>query len=140
MINIYLAGPIEGCDNNEINDWRNKAKDDFLDGIKGINPYRAEEVGEMNSEKSKRIITKNFMDVKRCDGILAMLPKKINERRPSYGTTFEIAWGYMLQKPVWIITDDDFVRNHPLMKHSSMIFKEMDDAIDHINVIFGEYL
>ena len=94
----------------------------------------------MTLEKSKRIITKNFMDVKRCDGILAMLPKKINERRPSYGTTFEIAWGYMLQKPLWIITDDDFVRNHPLMKYSSMMFKDMDDAIDHINVIFGEYL
>ena len=140
MINIYLAGPIEGCDDSEINDWRNKVKGDFLYGIKGINPYRAEEVGELTPEVKKRIITKNYHDVTKCDGILAWLPKFANDRRPSYGTTTEIAWAYSLQKPVWIVSDDDFVHFHPAFDHTSMMFRKMNDAVDHINVIYEEYL
>jgi nucleoside 2-deoxyribosyltransferase len=140
MINIYLAGPIEGCNDNEINDWRDKVKGDFLYGIKGINPYRAEEVGTAAFETKKRIITKNYLDIKNCDGVLAWLPVYVNKRRPSYGTTTEIAWAYSLQKPIWIVSDDDFVHFHPAFDYTSMLFRDLEDAIDHINVIFGEYL
>jgi len=140
MINIYLAGPIEDCNDSEINDWRNKVKGSFLSGIKGINPYRAEEVGDLTSERKKRIITKNFLDVKRCDGVLAWLPANINNRRPSYGTVTEIAWAYSFQKPTWIESDDELVHFHPAFDYTSMLFRKTEDAVDHINIIFGEYL
>ena len=137
---VYLAGPIEGCEDEEINGWRERCQEDFVDGIRGINPFRAEELGEYNAETKKRIITKNYMDATSCDGTLAYMPKAINERRPSYGTTFEIAWAFALQKPCWIVTDDEYIINHPLMNHSSMIFLSMGEATDHINMLYEVYL
>ena len=105
---VYLAGPIEGCDDGEIHQWRDQCSHFFVDNITGINPYRAESDSD-TPESRKRITMKNYMDVRSCDLILANLPKHINDRRPSYGTTFEIAWGYSLQKPVVIVSDDEFV-------------------------------
>ena len=38
---VYLAGPIEGCSNHEINQWRQKCYVGFSENLVGINPYRA---------------------------------------------------------------------------------------------------
>ena len=80
------------------------------------------------------------MDTKNCDLILAYLPKEINARRHSYGTTFEIAWGYSLQKPVIIVSDVVAVHDHPLMNMSGCMFWDLEDAIDYINVLMGSYV
>ena len=135
---VYLAGPIEGCDNDEINKWRDKCHLMFNDFIVGINPYRAEMHAD-TSESRKRMAMKNYMDTQSCDLILAYLPKEINARRPSYGTTFEIAWGYSLRKPVVIVSDDPQVHHHPLMDMSGARFWDLEEAIDYINVLLGEY-
>jgi nucleoside 2-deoxyribosyltransferase len=135
---VYLAGPIEGCNNKEINKWRDKCHLMFSDFIVGINPYRAEMHAD-TSESRKRIAMKNYMDTQSCDLILAYLPKEINARRPSYGTTFEIAWGYSLRKPVVIVSDDPQVHHHPLMDMSGARFWDLEEAIDYINVLLGEY-
>ena len=135
---VYLAGPIEGCNNDEINQWRDKCHLMFSDFIVGINPYRAEMDAD-TSESRKRIAMKNYMDTQSCDLILAYLPKEINARRPSYGTTFEIAWGYSLRKPVVIVSDDPQVHHHPLMDMSGARFWDLEEAIDYINVLLGEY-
>ena len=71
--------------------------------------------------------------------ILAYLPKEINARRHSYGTTFEIAWGYSMQKPVVIVSDDVHVQDHPLMDLSGALFWDLDEAIDYINVLLEPY-
>ena len=136
---VYLAGPIEGCSDNEINQWRQKCFLAFNDNIVGISPYRGERE-EDDSESQKRIIMKNYMDTKNCDLILAYLPKEINARRHSYGTTFGIAWGYSLQKPVIIVSDDVAVHDHPLMNMSGCMFWDLEDAIDYINVLMGSYV
>ena len=135
---VYLAGPIEGCNNNEINQWRSKCNLSFDDFILGINPYRAE-MSNDTPESRKRIAMKNYMDTQSSDLILAYLPKTINERRHSYGTTMEIAWGYSLRKPVVIVSDDPQVQDHPLMDMSGAMFEELDDGIDYINILLGEY-
>tara|TARA_Y100000034_G_scaffold130570_1_gene189340 strand:+ start:183 stop:674 length:492 start_codon:yes stop_codon:yes gene_type:complete len=135
---VYLAGPIEGCSSNEINQWRQKF--DLLrnDHITGVSPYRAEMDAD-TPESRKRIIMKNYMDVKQCDLIFAYLPKEINARRPSYGTTFEIAWGYSMQKPVVIVSDDPQVHHHPLMDMSGARFWDLEEAIDYVNVLLSPY-
>ena len=135
---VYLAGPIEGCDDGEIHQWRDQCGHFFVDNITGINPYRAESDSD-TPESRKRITMKNYMDVRSCDLILANLPKHINDRRPSYGTTFEIAWGYSLQKPVVIVSDDEFVHKHPLLDVAGAHFTELEEAIDYINILLGEY-
>ena len=135
---VYLAGPIEGCDADEITYWRKMCHQGFTDFIIGINPYRVE-TDSNTKEARKRIVMKNYMDTKNCDLILAYLPKEINARRPSYGTTFEIAWGYSMQKPVVIVSNDPQVHNHPLMDMAGALFWNLDEAIDYINVLLGEY-
>ena len=135
---VYLAGPIEGCNEGEINVWRKKCHVGFIESIVGISPYRAEMASD-DSESRKRIAMKNYMDTQSSDLILAYLPKTINERRHSYGTTMEIAWGYSLRKPVVIVSDDPQVHSHPLLDMSGAMFEELDDGIDYINILLGEY-
>ena len=135
---VYLAGPIEGCSNHEINQWRQKCYTGFNDFIVGVNPYRAEREAD-DPEARKRIVMKNYMDTKSCDLVFAYLPKEINARRHSYGTTFEIAWGFSMQKPVVIVSDDVRVHDHPLMDLSGALFWDLEEAIDYVNILFEPY-
>ena len=135
---VYLAGPIEGCTNHEINQWRQKCYTGFNDFIVGVNPYRAEREAD-DPEARKRIVMKNYMDTKSCDLVFAYLPKEINARRHSYGTTFEIAWGYSMQKPVVIVSDDVRVHDHPLMDISGALFWDLEEAIDYVNILLEPY-
>ena len=135
---VYLAGPIEGCSTAEINQWRQKCFLNFVDSVVGVTPYRGERESP-DPEGQKRVVMKNYMDTKNCDLVLAYLPKEINQRRHSYGTTFEIAWGFSLQKPVVIVSDDETVHRHPLLNQSGAMFWELEEAIDYINVILGAY-
>ena len=131
---IYLAGPVEGCSDQEIHSWRVKTKLSLLPGIVGVNPDR------IDNETPECIIIQNYLDAKSCDAILAYLPKEITDRRASYGTVFEIAWGYSMQKPVIIVSDDDYVHSHPVLKMSGVHFTELDDAIKYINQLFFDYV
>ena len=38
-----------------------------------------------------------------------------------------------------IVSDDPQVQDHPLMDMSGAMFEELDDAIDYINILLGEY-
>lgn len=136
--NVYLAGPIEGCDDSEINDWRNKA-DGILEGmsanrVRGISPFRAQEKKyDGTHDYAKAIIAKNFYDSKKCEAILAYLPKEINERRHSYGTTMEIAWFYMMQKPIFLVTDDAHLTWHPIIRGTTgFIYDDLADGCQAI--------
>ena len=55
---VYLAGPIAGCSNQEINLWRQKCHAGFSDGVIGISPYRAEREND-DSESQKRVMQSN---------------------------------------------------------------------------------
>ena len=62
------------------------------------------------------------------DLILAYLPRELNERRPSYGTVIEIGWAIGLRKPIIVVTDDDYLSEHPLIKaKSNWIFDNFND-------------
>ena len=74
-------------------------------------------------------------NVERCDVVFAHLPKAINERRASYGTIFEISYGYALKKRIMIISDDEFVHKHPVMNHLAEMFYGIASAITHLSTI-----
>ena len=65
--------------------------------------------------------------------------KEINARRHSYGTTFEIAWGFSMQKPVVIVSDDVRVHDHPLMDMAGALFWDLEEAIDYVNILLEPY-
>jgi nucleoside 2-deoxyribosyltransferase len=147
---VYLAGPIAGCDQEEAKDWRADVTFRLPPGIVAINPLRSEPTPEAGPYKltyqchkfgtAGAIAAKNRYDVKKCDLILAHLPRDINERRPSYGTIFEIAWAVEMQKPIIVWTDDEYIREHPLVKFYVPWFVDnMDDAIDIISGLLSVY-
>ena len=140
MKKVYLAGPIEGCTLGEITGWRDYVKRNLANDIMGISPYRAEELDDKYGfETAKRIMMKNYMDVSSCDVVLANVPKVINDRRPSYGTVFEIAWGYSLRKPVLIVSDDTIFLNHPLVMLAGIHLASIKEGVEYINALMSEY-
>ncbi len=68
-------------------------------------------------------------NVEECDIVFAHLPKAINERRASYGTIFEVAYGFAINKRVIVISDDEFVHKHPVMNQISEMFYSLDAAL-----------
>lgn len=147
---IYLAGPICGCDSGEANDWRTYVSDQLRDNIIGVSPLRREpmvgKVYPLSSDDPKfntvrAIKAKNELDTRSCDLVLAYLPKHMNDKRPSYGTIVEMAWAYMLGKPVMLVTDDPYLKEHPLTSSiSSWILEDLDQAVDTINETMGVYV
>ena len=109
---VYLAGPIEGCTDEEIFQWRSYVKDLLEDGIRAISP----------------------------DVVLAYVPKFINKRRCSYGTICEIAWAYTEQTPIVIVSDDDYIHEHPIMKTMGVHFYSFGEAIEYINNLLIDYV
>ena len=122
---VYLAGPIELCSEDEIHLWRNYVSEHIPLNVAVLEPrYDLSSSGEIYQDTRK--------NVQECDMIFAYLPKSVNVRRPSYGTIFEIAYGHALHKDIVIVSDDEYVHNHPVMKGIGMHFKSLDNAIKYL--------
>lgn len=146
---VYLAGPIAGCDQGEAKDWREWICDRLPSGIKGVSPLRCEPlIGnryELQYEDPrfgvpKAIASKNEFDTRKCDIVLAYLPKELNNRRPSYGTIMEIAWAQMIHKQVILVTDDPYLQRHPLVSGAaSWVLPDLQQALEVIEGVMGVY-
>ena len=122
---VYLAGPIEQCSEDEVHLWRNYVSDHIPIDIAVLEPrYDLGSAGE--------IFHNTKQNVERCDMVFAYLPKGVNDRRPSYGTIFEISYGHALNKQVVIISDDEDVHEHPVMKGIGSHFSCLDNAIRYL--------
>ena len=89
----------------------------------------------------RAIATKNWLDTESCDLVLAYLPKELNDRRPSYGTTIEIGWAIGLRKPLIVVSDDNQLLDHPLIEcNAAWRLNELDDAVEVIIGLFGDYV
>ncbi len=149
---IYLAGPIAGCSEGEAKDWREYVCEKLKgSGIMGISPLRCEPPSPDGNYTltqadplfgtARAISSKNLMDVRACDLILAFLPREINERRPSYGTVIEMAWGKWAGKPTILVTDDPYVREHPVVNVcSGWVLGTLDEALKVIHGLFDDYV
>lgn len=155
---IYLAGPILDCTEGEANDWRKTVAEALAPhGLVGISPLRCEPLhGERYLANypdpkfgtSKAIAAKNKYDVATCDLVFAYLPKTFIkdmslatehvqvgalQKRGSIGTILEIGWASSQQhsKPVILITDDEFIINHPVMAAcNGWCLPTLDDGIE----------
>tara|TARA_B100000900_G_C20541776_1_gene700791 strand:- start:281 stop:661 length:381 start_codon:yes stop_codon:yes gene_type:complete len=118
---VYLAGPIEICSEDEILVWRNYVETKLGD-FEIITP-------KYHLGSDSEIFENTRTNVEECDIVFAHLPKAINERRASYGTIFEVAYGHALKKKVIIISDDEFVHKHPVMNQISEMYYSLDAAL-----------
>jgi nucleoside 2-deoxyribosyltransferase len=153
---VYLAGPIAGLNEEEGTGWRkdvaSRLSDASYGDIVGISPLRCEPVKSgMNYDDPgaveklwsdpRSINAKNWLDTKSSDLVLAYLPKVYNDRRPSIGTLIEIGWTIGLNKPLIVVSDDNQLLEHPLIKcNAAWRLNELDDAVEVIIGLFGEYV
>ena len=134
MAKVYLAGPMEGCSDDEMLVWRKAATLSLNEGIKAVSPVR------IDSIFTTAIITQNQYDVRECDVTLAYLPKCISDRRCSYGTICEIAWAHAQNKPVVIVSDDPYVHDHPVIQEIGVHFDELNTAVEYINQLLTQHV
>lgn len=153
---IYLAGPIADCTLKEATTWRNFVTERFVDNIIGISPMR-EKAANLNVGSGRisgdgkayadtlmsnqpAIFQRDKFDCATADGVLAYLPKEMNDRRPSLGTVIELGWANARDIPIVLVTDDPYYANHPLvMGCCGWIVDDLELGIQVINNIFGAY-
>lgn len=142
---VYLAGPIGGCTKGEANDWRIDLEERLADhDIQGISPLRCEPVIDERyaaegypDEKfgtARAIGSKNEMDVRMCDMVIAYLPSI------SMGTLIEIGMAHALNKPVIIVSGEPDINFHPVIQHcASWRLTDIDDAVEVVIGVLGDY-
>lgn len=121
---VLLCGHIGDCTKEEANVWREQVALQLdIYNITGISPLRAEpapEVGKYDAafgvhtmDTHRAVYSKNKFDINRSDIILYYLPEVINNRRPSYGTVWELGYAHGLGKPIVLVSDDKRILGHP---------------------------
>lgn len=147
---VYLAGPIVNCDTDEANDWRHQMRHRLSEhGITGISPLRCEpavngryDLGYPDDRfgTARAIGAKNLFDVRTCWLMLAYIPTALAQRTPPYGTISELAWAHVLGKPTILVTDDDFIRAHPVINsNASWLLRNMQEAEEVIVGLLNDY-
>ena len=119
---IYLCGPINGCTDEECNDWRQMVSRVFSEKIDPMRrDYRGKELESVNE-----IVQLDKIDVDKCDIVLANCPK------PSVGTSMEILYAWERNKPVLVVVPKDGPISPWLRYHSTKILHSFDEAVNWI--------
>lgn len=139
---IYLAGFINGSKLDQCAEWRRRVREYyysnpkwhneivFLDPLNGKQFENITPDGLGSDIPGKALVHRDFKCVKECDLLVANLNTFGVDRTPT-GTLFEVAWGWTMEKPVIIITDDARYINHPFIKDTaSIIVPSVDDMLE----------
>lgn len=129
MILGYNCGPMAELSLDEANSWRDEVTQYFADNtenIRSVNPTRGKVptdkfgVDYDNSFRSRSsyIFKRDFNDVKKCDFMFIHFP--ITARNLSIGSIVEIGWATVLQKPMFVITHNQRIAKHPLIKEPAV--------------------
>ena len=117
---IYLCGPINGCTDDECNDWREYVTAKWPG--KCINPmvrdYRGKEL-----ECYREIVELDKIDVATSDVIL------VNYDKPSVGTSMEILYAWQMGKVISTVCRGNAIISPWLRYHSHHIFHNFDEAL-----------
>lgn len=114
---VYLCGPINGCTDEECNNWREAAKAVLTDTL---DPMRRDYRGR-EDECVAEIVEGDKLDIMQCDALL------VNYDKPSVGTSMEILFAWEQHKAVVVVAAKD-ARISPWLRHHS----------DHIVNTFAE--
>lgn len=86
---VYLAGPINGCTDEECNDWRTMVKEmlDFAE-LEHVDPMRRDFRG-IEGDHTNEIVEGDVADIDTCAFMIASAPK------PSVGTSMEVFYQWL---------------------------------------------
>jgi len=126
---VYLAGYIQGAVLEKCREWRLKIRNHY-ENWKGahipypiiwLDPMNGEEEvskdGMISSVPKQAIFTRDYQCVKKCD-MIVVNTDTFGSNRPLMGTIFEIAWAFEWHKPVAMITQEKYFKEHPFLKNN----------------------
>lgn len=121
-VKVYLCGPINGCTDEECNDWRTAAKAFFPRAIDPmVRDYRGRE-----DECVAEIVELDKQDIDNSDVLL------VNYDKPSVGTAMEVFYAWQLDKPVIVMCKTGTSISPWLRYHSDAIVHSLPDAVEKI--------
>jgi nucleoside 2-deoxyribosyltransferase len=123
---VYLAGPINGCDDATAKDWREYAKARLL--CETLDPMRRDFRGREHEPGIADEIVEG--DKKDIDDSYALL---VNASVPSTGTSMEVLYAWERSKVVVSVYTSDRPPSPWLAYHSDAVFGSLDEAIQFLN-------
>lgn len=118
---IYLAGPINGCSDDEANGWRSMFKSawpNVLDPM--VRDYRGVE-----DVSYREIVEQDKADITASDAVLVYF------ERPSVGTSMEVLYAWSKCKKIVLVDKSSKPLSPWLRYHSDKIFKTLSEAIEY---------
>ena len=122
---IYLAGPINGCSDEDCRDWRDYAKEALV-GHETVDPMRNDYRGKEKGHE-KTIVETDKADIDGCDLLLENVPK------PSVGTAMEIFYAHSKGKKVIIVVPPGGPVSPWLAYHATHIVDNFAEAFSKID-------
>jgi len=128
---IYLAGPINGCSDNEAMTWRDWFSDNIncehvdCNYIRYINPMKRDYRGKELSHY-REIVDLDKRDITGSDFIVVMYTK------PSVGTSMELYYAWSIGKPVIVINESGEQVSPWLIYHSTAIVASKEECCEKI--------
>jgi len=124
-VKIYLAGPINACNDNQAHGWRDVVRADPIAGLCEIVDPMARDYRGIEDANVEAIVAGDKADINACDVVLA------NCWQPSYGTAMEIIYAHERNKIVVIVSDS---RSPWLLAHSNLVTSSLESALQYIHM------
>ena len=121
-VRVYLAGPINGCTDDEANGWRVQAKR-MLVGYTVLDPMERDYRGRENNNVSDIVQGDKGDILYRSDVVLA------NAARPSWGTAMEVLFAWERGVRVMVIVPKGQPVSPWLRFHSTSVEHSLEDAL-----------
>jgi nucleoside 2-deoxyribosyltransferase len=118
---LYLAGPINGCTDEECSTWRNKVIEALSDLYEIHDPFVRDYRG-FEKQSYDEIVEQDLAELVECDAILA------NCFKPSAGTSGEIVYAYFFGLQVVSVAS----ASPWVMYHSDKCCQDLDEAIAYL--------
>ncbi len=124
MIQVYLAGPINGTFYTKETDWRSQATAELkfqsnvsinvLSPMRGKDEFDGKLIDEVTNHDPIELVGRDYSDIRRSDIILCNIPKN-DKDKISIGTCAELGIAYERRIPVVLVCDWWF-KDHPFVK------------------------
>lgn len=118
---IYLAGPINGCTDEEASEWRKVAKARLAHRYDILDPMARDYRG-IEAESVNEIVDGDKADIRNCNVLL------VNANRATWGTSMEVLYAHTVAgKPVVAFCAG--IVSPWLRYHAHTVVKTIDEAI-----------
>ena len=126
MLKVYLAGPINGCTDEECKAWRAEARR-LLEPIHAVIDPMDFDCRGQESEMAGEIVKHDLERLDEADLVL------VNAERPSWGTAMELVYARQGGKPAIAFAGFSIGEASPWLRgHTSKVFLTLTEACSEI--------